>query len=750
MTQAIGLLWLVSISQAAAEPPDGGPAVPASTQPCVGHSSPLITPPFDAPSIVDPQAATDLAGGQIKAAITTYRQLFAGHPSDPTYHEHFACLLLDVAAGDAARAEATRATELAPESADAWILRGWMLEHDSFSRWHYPGMDVPGAIDAYEKAIALAPQQARARRALVHLLVVDGEQHGPPPQPQFDQAIDQLRRLRSVVRSDEDETLLLKLLLRQGLYEEVAKVAASADSSPEKLALVIAANARRMGPDLAAVRARHQIKDDVLRRQALWSAAHTLLELRSYVEAARLIQASAAGRTTDAAASSDDAAFWATTSRYEVIPVNPDDPVLPALRLFAIAAEAVAPSDDSQRLLASHVPQPPSYCGSMDPAECEQGFPARDADIVLSHRDVRTEGMESAGYRVTITSTVPGALAAPLHVFVVRRGNEYRAVATEYVPERLGDEILGLIDRNDLAGARQWLEWAREVPSVAHDELFAWAWHSGNRPALPTMRLAAAVLAVNGDRADDAIQVLKEAASSPANAAWASKLRLRLAQAYLHARDYEDVLLLTKPLVNADPTSNEAFVLEDQALSALGRARERAAVAQARLSRLPGDPLALIALIESAADTDDCLQVDLAGWEAMKAKPATAEIYDPLVWLTLCCGLVSPQFLTDATHVTWPQPPPIVSADAAALQVEAGNLSEARKLLFASLDAETTGRAPPGDVHWYVLGRLLEQYGLNADAVAAYRRIPTDDAARRLSVAHAAARRLKLLGASGK
>src|SRR5262249_45195513 len=82
-------------------------------------------------------------------------------------------------------------------------------------------------------------------------------------------------------------------------------------------------------------------------------------------------------------------------------------------------------------------------------------------DIVLSNVRYSMEGNDPQGYRVTVET--PGA--APQQAFVVREDGAYKLLEFSFgsnLPENLGWQALDLLNKNDLPGARKWLDWARE------------------------------------------------------------------------------------------------------------------------------------------------------------------------------------------------------------------------------------------------------------------------------------------------
>jgi hypothetical protein len=79
----------------------------------------------------------------------------------------------------------------------------------------------------------------------------------------------------------------------------------------------------------------------------------------------------------------------------------------------------------------------------------------------------------------------------------------------------------------------------------------------------------------------------------------------------------------------------------------------------------------------------------------------------------------------------------------AALFAETGRSVEARTALLQEID--NNHRADLEDAHWYILGRIAENYGVDDFALANYKKVGKDDGGG-ASVTELAQRRLAKLG----
>src|SRR5260370_41949025 len=83
-------------------------------------------------------------------------------------------------------------------------------------------------------------------------------------------------------------------------------------------------------------------------------------------------------------------------------------------------------------------------------------------DMVGSVSHSSLEGDDALGYRITLDT--PESQAGEM--FVTREGGHYKIVefssSATKPPENLAWEALARLEQKDLAGARKWLDWARE------------------------------------------------------------------------------------------------------------------------------------------------------------------------------------------------------------------------------------------------------------------------------------------------
>jgi tetratricopeptide (TPR) repeat protein len=371
------------------------------------------------------------------------------------------------------------------------------------------------------------------------------------------------------------------------------------------------------------------------------------------------------------------------------------------------------------------------------------------ADLALGSMELRAEGDPQVGFRVRTHSAAQGATQRSL--YVVREGGRYRLLAVEGHPALLGMEALRRVERGDVAGARRWLDWAREaLPSTLPESQsgagFLRLWTQGRAADREAVRLAAASLVAHGRHAVRAIPLLSTALEKAESETARRALERDLAAAYLNARRMPELLGVAEGLLEAMPTDALAFIQALRALSELGRLDEATQRAEARLKLLPQDGLALELLAGLATERGDLAGARVAWRRLVDAGKATAATYNNMAWYTLFLGKVDAAALEDAQRAASLSSYGDASIlhTLATLYAEAGKGPEARQLLLKALELRGSDALEPHD--WYVVGRIAEGYGLTETARAAYAKVksPEPDAT---SVDVLAKRRLEALGA---
>jgi hypothetical protein len=180
----------------------------------------------------------------------------------------------------------------------------------------------------------------------------------------------------------------------------------------------------------------------------------------------------------------------------------------------------------------------PYYC--LLPPHQTEGFQFLwCVDILLANARITREGNDATGYRVRVAGFTNDAMIA----LVTRRSGVYRIVSLDGDLTMVGPEVLRRIEANDFAGAKQWLDWAREEQSLqgGDDPLagpeFPRFWTRGDDANLDNMTMAAISLMVHSSAIAEHVAYL-ESARAKASEKNQTKLDLALAAAYGQIHDW--------------------------------------------------------------------------------------------------------------------------------------------------------------------------------------------------------------------
>ncbi|HYU33868.1 MAG TPA: DUF3857 domain-containing protein [Thermoanaerobaculia bacterium] len=708
-----------------------------------------------------------LTAGHVPEALAELRRLAARSPQKPLPHIHLARALLAGGMGEAAREEARRAVELDPSSVPAYQNLAWILQHDEIGRQFGPGFDLAGALTAYRKAKELDPKDTEARSNLAITLEYDKEGRRYAPGADLPAAIAEYRALRTDL---DDRTLddnLLFALLWAERFAEMKELLADLGESETHSALRLVAVAATEGVEAALREAERRLSDGEKRRTALLQASQYLVQVRRYAEGSALL-AGAARQAPNAAELLARVEFLRKVKRHEEISLSPDDPAALAQRIFLAALD---PSPDVvQEIRTLYSRDVLQELGSDEKIRARfdaefldlrqgmesKGVPREVArDITLAGFETAVTGDEAVGYRISLTTPFNNGRMA---IFAVREDGEYRLAGLSDSVDLLGREALRRLRRNDLRGARQWLDWARELVhnGGGDDPLafspFAVLWTQGAEATAGEVRCAAASLISGSDAADQAVPLLLSCRDAAPEGQGRTALDLSLARAYRSLDRPADLADTAGRLAAAFPRSEVGYVLLATAFTRLSHWDDLRRYAEARLAILPDDPTASLSLYESAE-----AQGDLDGAERwlrriIDSGKASDLVYNNLAWLALVRGKVDDAAIENGQRAaTLSQYKEAYSLHTlAALYAEQGKTAEAYQLILQVLELKDGKR--PESVDWYVFGRLAEHYGLPAVARRYYARVeaPEPGETDTISTFQLARKRLAALGPEAK
>jgi tetratricopeptide (TPR) repeat protein len=700
-----------------------------------------------------------LAASRIREALGEFRELAALHPTEALHRTQIARALLAGGLGQAARQEARRAISLEPSSPLAHNVLGLTLQHDLMGRELEKGADIQAAATAYRKAIELDPSNLVAHADLAILLEHDEQGFRYSPNAQLGEAIKEYESIQDQLDDSNPAFNNLPLaLMWAGRFEELEAFIKENPQAPLFKQLLLVAISATQGAEAAVKEIRRVEPNEETRRAALLEAGAMLTQLRLYPEAAILLSSAARGHP-NAAALLAQADSIGRTRRHEELPLQEDDPRTVVRRVFVnlFLAEAV---EEILSLFTADTRKNPKEIDALEAvrrllrSQLRKGGinPAVVVDLALGASEMTVEGDDSLGYRIRLRAATPGEEVDDTY-FVVRREGSYRVLASSADVGVIGNEVLRRIDRGDLAGARRWLDWARQGQSLASadDPLagppFVRFWKQGSDAGVDSIRYAAASLLAETDNADRAIAILEEARRKAESEADRIRFDQALALAFASADRQEDLLPVARRLLQARPNSLTAFGQVLGSLARLEQWDEVERLAQERLSRHPDDPEALRVLAGKASSREGNFEKARQFHERLVALgEANATDFNNQAWRTLFYDPVPKEGLELAQRAVL-----LTESQSAAslhtlatLYAEAGKTTEAREVILQAMEIEA--REEPSSDDWYVFGRIAEHYGEIEVAVAAYQKVEPPDPETADATYHLAQRRLGVLG----
>jgi len=675
------------------------------------------------------------ADGDFKGALQANEALVAKYPRKAVHRLRNASALLDAGLGTRAQREAMTATKLEPNSALAWKMLGWTLQHDAVGRRFGEGFDRAAAISAYRKARELEPRNTDITADLAVLLEHDANGVRYSPEANIDLAIAEYRARRKLLseedsKSDEYANNLYYALLYAGRYGELREALREAPPSMTQRALIITTMAAERAGPAAIEMSRSLVSSEADRRTALASAGNILTRLRQYAAAADLIEASTRGQTTTAA-NTQRIAMLRKTLKLDGRNIVPDDPKGLVLHAFGELFAADRNPDAIRKLLSRRSADQydnldfPRAQRNIISGLTRQELPVDvGADLLFSNVRVSVEGDDAVGYRVRLR-----AAGDTQSLFVVKEDGAYRILT---IAPRMGPVALMALERieaNDFAGARRWLDWARvEMRAVNSEDplegpAFARAWTVGVESDIASARRATALLLADCSLGERALPLLREARASADQPVDRLSLDLALAKVHLELSQWRELQEVAGRLVAAVPTSALAFRYQQWAGIQLQQWDAVDAASRERLARLPDDSIAREMLVHSAEARGKFGEIPVIMKPLIESGRATASDYNQYAWTSLLMQPVSEQAV-DAARMAYDETQGrslAINHTLACVYAATGKPREARDLLLKGM--EQVGIAKPDDQAWYGFGLVAEAYGDAESARDYYARV---------------------------
>ena len=679
-----------------------------------------------------------LAAGKVRESLAEFRRLSSLHPAEALHHIQTANALLEVGLRDAARREAERAVALEPKSPAAHRTLAYVLQHDAVGRLRHKGFDRNRALAEYRTAKALDPDDFLARGDLAILLEFDEEGQRYSRKADMAAAVEEYRAIRKDLKRNDLDDNLMTCLFRSERWKELKESALSPGSSESRNEYLILAIAGQEGARAAVKEAQRLVPDPATRRKTLETVASSLIIVRRYRDAAELLD-EAAGGAANTVSLRARSRLLREVRRFETVSLPEDAPTTVIKKMFLSLFVPESAPEPFFSLFARYIREEAMKEGAgMEVRQVLEvlGAKARSAagdsplevvtDFAVSAVTFHVEGSDAAGYRIDATAS-PFSEANKFRIFVVKEDGRYRIVPSEPTPQILGMEVLRRIDTGDLAGAKIWLDWAREDLSPGRDddplseEPFLLVWEKGSGAEPERMRIAAACL-LSGSQNKQVVPLLLKGRES-ADESLRKAIDLALGSEYLRGKKYPETLEICDRLGRSYPLSATLFVWREMAFMSMKRWGDMKSLAEERLHKIPKDPAAIRILATCAEQDGDFVQAEKWYKTLLEAGTANAGDYNNLAWLGLFRESVPAESFSFAERA--------VSLSGggkggflhtlSTLYAETGKTAEAREMILKTIS--TTDQSVPESTDWYVFGRIAEQYGEVEAAREAYGRV---------------------------
>lgn len=711
----------------------------------------------------DHVGAAALNKGESREAIAQFRRLAELEPDRAIHRIRLSQALMRLGIAGESERQARLAVELDPESALAHWSLGYALEHDEVGRRFGAGFRRPAALEALERAVELDPEQPLARTELAILLEYDDQGRRYTGGADLDRAIAEYRILRDELGARNLEVNLISALFWASRWEELYVATLSLPDTPVSAYLQLVALAILRGPD-AAIRESENLSSSLEEKLGLLnSAAQHLVIARRYIAAAALLRRAALDMGNPASLLAR-AEVLERTRRHEEIEVETGTPADLARSLLLIVRKDYDRAELSRffhpRYLEDRGDRETALEATFNRMRQEQFQSVGDLpvaavlDLAFSILDAEVDGSAALGFRVRLLNRMESSKVA-YRVYVTPYEGRLVIAAIEVEYGQIGKEVWWRLDQDDLRGAHQWLDWARDsVEDVETDDPygfrpFARFWTRGTGAFREKMRLGAAILMADQPEAAVAVPVLEEALAQASNERRRKVVEAALFQAYSQLDDEVKLGELAARLIEKEPASALAFVGRCQQLLAEGRLAELESLARDRLSRRPDSPEAFRCLVRAAAQASE-LERALGYFEERRDSDSLrVHDYNLWSWLLLFRDPI-PEEAVELAELGAERSrfrDPAMLHTLATVYAETGRPAEAHATLVRSLELKDEPD-PRGD-DWYVLGRIAEEYGYDELARDDYARVGAAADGQAFSAADLIARRLSGSAAKG-
>ena len=717
--------------------------------------------------------------GRTVEGIRLLRESVAEQPKDALHRVRLARALLSSGIAEAAVDEARAAVAADPSSLLAHKALCWILQHDAVGRRFGTGWNREAAIAAYEAAIQLENADLELYLDRAILLEHDAEGQRYTASSNLDAAISAYREtLEKFADSDQlddsgKSTIELNLLIARFRAGELEEIVAehprlTGTVSTDTVVACAVAVAKSAQDAMAAVRQTYSSAEQ--RRQVMLNAAQILVQVRHYEQAATLFRAASRG-ASNATTLLSTATKIARTRRHEELmdPTALGDPEGVVRQMFArintdhLVAEVFHPQAQDRLAEDSSDWLEEFNDGLMQILESAANEIGVSVDVIvdlsLANMEIRVHGSHSSVRRVHLTADGSRELDETFFVKPVDDqqrsvdgGVVYGILASSEELDYLGIEALAELDHGNIEGARELLDWARELSysSRADDPLagdtFSRIWSEGQPRDNDAIRVASQVLIADGEQPDAALGRLEQWVRG--GHPHSDLLRLQLVQSYVQLDRPKDAQAHARAVLDAYPRSTRAFLAWCRTQSEQEKWKSLRAAANARLELLPEDSIALRVLADAAQHEGKLDEADTYLEQVLNTTDAWANDYNTRAWLQLFRRSPANDETLKWAHQAVEQGGTGSAAlhTLACVYADQEMTAEAYEVMLRALNRRPSRE--PRSYDWFVFGRVAEAFGLTDSAKEYYQRTAEGDdetESAPLETARLASARLKVL-----
>lgn len=698
-----------------------------------------------------------LAEGVHAEGVREYLRRLKLHPDDAMCHARLAMSVAMLGFTDFAQEHARKAVELEPENPMTHRALAAVLEHNPYGRQYGTGMNRPEAISAYRRALELAPDSLETRYRLAGLL-----QYGDDGSVLHGAALNAaVNEYRLCYKQSPSEMLLdntFTTLWLSGKLNEAGRLVSTAEASPTRNVLLLAAIAEKKGFQACAQRASQLDRNPQSRDELLVQVSQTLNIFRSY-PACLAINRAMSSKYPNLDNLKTNIETFSRLKQYGTYTFPANDP-RSVVRDYMVAALYMGPQHPSARkfLLEPNrddndwaLDEPTLWVVSLRQTLAGMGLDTHRIADSITMMDMKLEGTDERGYHVRLRSKTHEAMQ--FSVYLVRTESGYRLLSGN-PRKQIGKIALQHIERNELQLAREWLNRASTVPGekVAMFDQFSGdpfrrLWMMGNTKD-EDIRVAAAALAADSEVAEQALRILD---SSRATLAPLKRLQVDRARLLVFSKlkRHRDLLNLANELRASQPASTGPVLWHLAALERLGDLKSARAMLMKRLEIQPDDLFSLTSLarLDAAEGDYEASRKRLGVIFGMGELPLHQAV--DACFLSAMNQQVTPLVFAEATRAITENQfsilPPMTSY--AVVSAEQGNFSEATATI--SLLSERVLNVEQLPLTYYVQGRLAEHCGLSELARKKYQRVQPPKREQLISVHDLAQLRLRQLSSGG-